>query len=57
VAKRFGVTPMTVYALARSGALRAVVFKTQGIRWTYRFRDEDIEDFIQGHLREGKATG
>jgi hypothetical protein len=48
---------MTVYALARSGALRAVVFKTQGTRWTYRFRDEDIEDFIQGHLREGKATG
>lgn len=47
---------MTVYNLARAGELRAVVFKTQGTRWSYRFRDEDIEAFIKGHLREGKAT-
>lgn len=54
VAKVLDCSEMTIYNLARSGELRAVVFKTRGTRWSYRFRDEDIEAFIQGHLREGR---
>lgn len=55
VAKRLGVTPMTVYNLTKGGVIRAVVFKAGGNRWTYRFRAEDVESFISGHLREGKG--
>jgi excisionase family DNA binding protein len=48
-----GVSKQTVYNLARAGVIRAVVFKSQGDRWTYRFRPEDVAAFIEGNLRDG----
>ena len=57
VARVLGVTRSTIYNLAKSGALRAVVFKTRGDRWIYRFRPQDVEEFVNGNLREGKAAG
>jgi excisionase family DNA binding protein len=55
VARTLGVSRQTIYNLAKAGALRAVIFKTRGDRWTYRFRHEDVDAFIGGHLREGRA--
>jgi excisionase family DNA binding protein len=57
VARILGVSKQTVYNLAKAGALRAVIFKTRGDRWTYRFRQEDCEGFIESSLRDGKAAG
>lgn len=55
VARILGVTRSTIYNLARAGALRTVVFKTRGDRWTYRFRPDDVESFITGNLRDGRS--
>lgn len=54
VARRLGVTPMTVYNLGRSGVLRTVTFRASGKRMTYRWREIDVETFIERHLQESK---
>jgi len=55
VAQILGVSKQTIYNLSKAGALRAVVFKSQGDRWTYRFRTEDIEAFVAGNVRDGRG--
>jgi excisionase family DNA binding protein len=50
VAKILRCSDANVYNLTRSGSLRAVRFKAFGDRWTYRYRPEDVEEFIQNHL-------
>jgi excisionase family DNA binding protein len=57
VAKILDTSRQNVYNLAKSGSIRAVVFKAGGNRWTYRFRAVDVEAFVSGHLREGKPEG
>lgn len=50
VAKILDTSRQNVYNLAKSGTIRAVVFKAGGNRFTYRFRPEDVASFIEGHL-------
>ena len=57
VAKILDVSEQTVRNLASAGCLRAVTFKTRGSQWTLRFREEDVQEFIQGNLREGRGAG
>ncbi len=56
VAKVLNCSDQNVVNLAKAGKLRAVVFKAGGDRWTYRFRAEDLEAFIQANLRDGKGA-
>jgi len=53
VAKILNCSAVNVYNLAKSGAIRSVLFKSRGQRWTIRFRPEDVEEFIQNHLTAG----
>ena len=55
VAKILDVSEQTVRNLASAGHLRAVTFKTRGDRWTLRFREQDIEEFLNANLREGRG--
>jgi hypothetical protein len=57
VAKWIDTSPQNIYTLARKGILKSVIFKASGNRFTYRFRPEDVEQFITGHLRDGQAEG
>jgi|GEM_PF-2135678 len=62
VAKVLDTSRQNVYNLAKAGTLRAVVFKAKSgkgprrDRSTYRFREEDVAAFIEGHLCEGEAV-
>jgi excisionase family DNA binding protein len=56
VARLLVVSEQTVRNLARAGVLRAVTFKSCGSKWTVRFRAEDVEEFVTGNLRDGKAA-
>jgi len=56
VGRILGVSRAGVYNLARSGILPHVAFKTRGDRFTIRFRAVDVDSFIQGHLRDGRAA-
>jgi hypothetical protein len=51
------VSEQTVRNLASAGHLRAVTFKTRGAKWTLRFREEDVQAFIEENVRNGKAAG
>jgi hypothetical protein len=57
VARILLVSEMTVRNLAAAGAIKSVCFKSRGNRWTIRFRPQDIEEFLTGNLRSGKAVG
>lgn len=54
VAKILDCSRQNVYNLAQRGVIRAVVFAAGGNRSTYRFREEDVQSFVEGHLRDGK---
>lgn len=54
VAKLLDTSRQNVYNLAKSGAIKAVIFKASGNRFTYRFRETDVASFIEGHLCEGR---
>ncbi len=56
VGRRLGVTPVTIYALARTGKLPAVVFGTTGGRQIVRFRPEDVDAFVRENLRGGQGA-
>ena len=57
VAKVLDTSRQNVYNLAKAGTIRAVVFKAGGNRFTYRFRAEDVESFISGHLNGKPEAG
>jgi len=58
VGKVLGVSSAMVYELARSGKLPSVRFQAwAGGRETVRFRWEDVQAFIEGHLTQGKGAG
>ena len=57
VSKILGTSRPTVYTLSKTGALRTVVFRTRPGKWTYRWREEDVRDFIKKSLREGRGGG
>jgi len=50
VAQLLGVSRQTVYNLVHAGELSAVSFNTRGARKTIRFRDEDVQVFVERHL-------
>lgn len=54
VARILGVSKQTIYNLSKAGSLRAVVFKSRGDRWTYRFRETDVQLFVDGNVRDGR---
>jgi len=57
VGRWLNVSEQTVRNLARVGVLRAITFKSRGSKWTLRFRPGDVQAFIAGNLRDGRAGG
>jgi excisionase family DNA binding protein len=54
VAKILKCSSANIYNLVKAGFIQAVVFKAGGNRSTYRFRQEDVDAFIKGHLYGGR---
>ena len=50
-----GVSRSGIYNLAKSGILPHVAFRTKGNRDTIRFRQQDLDSFIRGHLCDGRG--
>jgi predicted DNA-binding transcriptional regulator AlpA len=55
VGSSLGITRSGVYNLAKCGVLACVKFKTRGDRFTIRFRQQDLDSFIRGHLCDGRS--
>ena len=54
VAKILNCSNQNVYSLTKKGFIQAVLFKTRGDRWTYRYRQEDVDSFIKSNLSGGR---
>jgi predicted DNA-binding transcriptional regulator AlpA len=54
VCKAWDISRSGVYNLATSGILPCVRFRTKGKRDTIRFREEDLDAFVRGHLCDGR---
>ncbi len=57
VGRILGITRAGAYNLAKAGVIPHVAFKSKGDRFTIRFRQQDVDAFISGHLRVAHEVG